>query len=295
MKKTLIALAIAGAFWPIASALAESDWPEVDAALGRKAVVFGTIHKYGFPRSDLHVKLDNVDIKPGLALGGWLAFEPAGHAAMMMGDLVLTDTEINPVMRTLLANGVQVTGVHNHLLRSSPATYYMHVGAKGDPVKLAGVVREALAQTKTPLQQSAAPPAESAQLDFDAAQVEEALVAKGKNNSGVLQFSFPKAEQIRASGMTVAPAMGTAIAINFQPTGAGKAAISGDFVATAAEVEPVLNALQKGGIEVTALHNHMLDDEPRLFFVHFWADDDAVKLARSLRTALDAAHAVAKS
>jgi len=293
MNKPLAALATICLLLPASVAVAETDWSQVDAAIGKKAAVAGSVHKYGLPRSDLHVTLDGVTIKPGLALGGWIAFEPSGHAAMMMGDLVLTETEVNPVMRSLLANGVQVTAVHNHLLRASPAPFYMHVGAHGDPVKISKAIREALAETKTPFEPSAVPVGEPPKIDFDSAQVEEALGSQGKNNGGVYQFSIPRAEAIKAEGATVAPAMGVANAINFQPTGAGKAAITGDIVATAKEVEPLLKALQSNGIEVTALHNHMLNDEPRLFFVHFWANDDAVKLARGLRAALDTVHVAA--
>lgn len=276
-------------------ALAETDWSQVDAAIGKKPAVLGAVHKYGLPRSDLHVTVDDVTIKPGLALGGWIAFEPSGHGPMMMGDLVLTETEVRPVMRSLLANGVEVTALHNHLLRATPATFYMHVGAHGDPVKLAKVVREALAETKTPFEAAASPTGEPPKLGFDTTQVDETLGFQGKNNGGVYQFSIPRAEQQKANGVTVAPAMGVANAINFQPTGDGKAAITGDFVATAKEVEPLLKALQSNGVEVTALHNHMLDDEPRLFFVHFWANDDAVKLARALRAGLDAVHVAGRS
>lgn len=290
MKKALAALATIGLLLPASHAAAEIDWSQVEAAIGKKAAVVGTVHKYGLPRSDLHVALDGVSIKPGLALGGWIAFEPSGHAAMMMGDLVLTETEVNPVMRSLLANDVQVTAVHNHLLRASPAPFYMHIGAHGDPVKLAKVVRDALAQSKTPFEQSATPVGEPPKIDFDTAQVEEALGSQGKNNGGVYQFSIPRADAIKAEGATVAPAMGVAHAINFQPTGDGKAAITGDMVATAKEVEPLLKALQTNGIEVTALHSHMLDDEPRLFFVHFWANADAVGLAKGLKAALDVTH-----
>jgi hypothetical protein len=289
MKTKLAALAMLGVLSP-GAAIAETDWSQVDAAIGKKVAVAGSVHKYGLPRSDLHVTLDGVTIKPGLALGGWIAFEPAGQEAMMMGDIVLTETELNPVMRLLLANGVEITAVHNHLLRATPATFYMHIGAHGDPVKLATVVRDALAQTKTPFEAPTASAAEPPKLGFDAAQIEDVLGHQGKNNGGVYQFSIPKAEPIRAGGMAVSPAMGTAIAINFEPTGDGKAAISGDFVATAKEVEPLLKALRSNGIEVTALHNHMLDDEPRLFFVHFWANDDAVRLAHGLRAGLDALH-----
>ncbi|KAF2991523.1 DUF1259 domain-containing protein (plasmid) [Methylocystis sp. MJC1] len=295
MKKTLTTVAALGLLIPASASAAEVDWSQVDSAIGKKAMVVGTVHKYGLPRSDLHVTLDGVAVKPGLALGGWIAFEPKGHTAMMMGDVVLTETEVTPVMRALLANGVKVTGVHNHLLRASPATYYMHIDAQGDPAKLAGIVREALAATKTPFEPSASPAGESPKLDFDTAQVDEALGAQGKNNGGVYQFSIPRADNIKAGGMAVAPAMGTAIAINFEPTGNGKAAIGGDFVAAGNEVEPLLKALQSNGIEVTALHNHMLDDEPRLFFVHFWANDDAVKLAHGLRAGLDTLHVAPRS
>jgi hypothetical protein len=295
MQKALTALAILGLLLPASASLAETDWSQVDAAIGKKAAVVGTVHKYGLPRSDLHVTLDGFAIKPGLALGGWIAFEPAGHATMMMGDLVLTEAEVTPVMRSLLANGVKVTGVHNHLLRATPATYYMHIDANGDPAKLAGIVRDALTSTKTPFEPSASPAGEPRKLDFDTSRVDETLGAQGKNNGGIYQFSIARADHIKVGGMAVSPAMGTATAINFEPTGDGKAAISGDFVAEGREVDPLLKALQSTGIEVTALHNHMLDDEPRLFFVHFWANDDAVKLAHGLRAGLDTLHVAPRS
>lgn len=286
MKTALTALAMLGLLSTDA-ATAETNWSQVDAVIGREAVIAGSVHKYGLPRSDLHVTLDGVTIKPGLALGGWIAFEHTGQESMMMGDIVLTETELNPVMQSLLANGVEITAVHNHLLRATPATFYMHIGAHGDPAKLATVVREALAQTKTPFETPSPAAGEPPKLSFDAAKVNEVLGHQGKNNGGVYQFSIPKVERINAGGMTVSPAMGTAIAINFEPTGDGQAAISGDFVATANEVQPLLKALRTNGIEVTALHNHMLDDEPRLFFVHFWANGDAVKLAHGLKAGLD--------
>lgn len=295
MKKSFANFAAVALLLSAPEALAETDWSQVDAAIAKKAAVAGAVHKYGLPRSDLHVTVDGVTIKPGLALGGWIAFETSGHGAMMMGDLVLTETEVSPVMRSLLANGVAVTALHNHLLRAAPATFYMHVGAHGDPVKLAKVVREALTETKTPFEATPSSTGEPPKLGFDTAQVDETLGFQGKNNGGVYQFSIPRAEQLKADGAVVAPAMGVANAINFQPTGDGKAAITGDFVATAKEVEPLLKALQSNGVEVTALHNHMLDDEPRLFFVHFWANDDAVKLARALRAGLDAVHVAARS
>lgn len=296
MKTAFATLAAVALLLSAPTALAETDWSQVDAAIGKKPTMSGAVHKYGLPRSDLHVTLDGVAIKPGFALGGWIAFEPAGHeAAMMMGDLVLAESEVNPVMRSLLVNDVEVTAVHNHLLRAIPATFYMHIGGHGDPVKLAKVVRDALAETKTPFDAASALAGDPPKIGFDTALVEEALGFPGKNNGGVYQFSIPRAEQLKADGATVAPAMGIANAINFQPTGEGRAAITGDFVALGKEVEPLLKALRSNGVEVTALHNHMLGDEPRLFFVHFWANDDAVKLARALRAGLDAVHVPAHS
>jgi hypothetical protein len=198
------------------------DWQKVDDAFGRKpAVVSGDAHRYGFPRTDLNVTLDGVGIKPALALGGWVAFKPMQGDAMVMGDLVLLETEINPVMAKMIENGIDITAVHNHLLRANPATFYMHIGGHGDPIKLATAIH------------------------------------------------------------------GLATGIGFQPTGAGKAAITGDFVMVAGEVNPVIKTLRANGIEVTALHSHMLDEQPRLFFMHFWANDDAIKLAKGLREALD--------
>jgi hypothetical protein len=269
---------------------AEVEWSKVDQAIGRKGTDQpGGIHKFSFPRSDLHVTIDGTAIKPALALGGWVAFQPMGTGAMFMGDLVLTDTEISPVMKRLIDDGVEITAIHNHLLRTSSPVFYMHVGGTGDPVKFAQTLTAALSLSKTPA--SAPPPASPAPpLDLDTASLDKTLGFNGKPNGGVYQFSVPRAETITERGMAVAPAMGTAIAINFQPTGAGKAAITGDFVLLGSEVNPVLKTLRENGIEVTALHSHMIDDSPHLFFMHFWANDDAQKLAQGIRAALDHAN-----
>ena len=267
----------------------EVDWQKVDDAIGRKAaVVAGDVHRYGFPRSDLTVTLDGVTIKPALALGGWVAFKAMQGDAMVMGDLVLLETEINPVMAKLIENGVQITAVHNHLLRADPATFYMHVGGHGDPVKMATAIRTALAESKTP--PPPASPASPPAIDLDTAQLDQIIGVKGQANGGVYQFGVARRDPITEGGMAVTPVgpLGAATGIGFQPLGNGRAAITGDFVMVASEVNPVIKALRSGGIEVTALHSHMLDEEPRLFFMHFWANDDAIRLAKTLRTASDA-------
>ena len=277
------------AFLMSASA-ADMDWSKVDQAIGKKgADQPGGVHKFSFPRSDLKVTVDGVAIKPALALGGWIAFQPTASGAMFMGDLVLTDTEISPVMERLIADGVEITAVHNHLLRTSVPVFYMHVGGHGDPVKLAETLHAALALSKTPLTQPP-PPAQPAPIDLDTAALEKTLDYKGTANGGVYQFSVPRAETITEGGMTVPPSMGTAIPLNFEPTGGGKAAITGDFVLIGSEVNPVLKVLRAHGIEVTALHSHMIDDSPHLYFMHFWANDDAQKLAEGLRAALNKAN-----
>lgn len=273
----------------IAPAQAEDvNWQAIDQTLGRKAAVSDDVHRYGFPRSDLSVTLDGVAIKPALALGGWVAFKPAHGGAMVMGDLVLLETEINPVMAKMIASGLEITAVHNHLLRASPATFYMHVGGHGDPAKLASAIRDGLAESKTPLT-VAAPANPPPAVDLDTAKLDQIIGAKGQANGGVYQFNVKRRDPITQEGMPLTPAaaMGVAIGINFQPTGGGKAAITGDFVLLGDEVNPVIAALRANGIEVTALHSHMLDEQPRLFFMHFWANDDAIKLAKGLRSALD--------
>ena len=263
------------------------DWAKVDGIFGRTGAVGGSVHRYGFPRTDLQVSLDGVMIRPTLALGGWVALQPMGNMAMVMGDLVLLQSEINPVMAKLLDGGVEVTAIHNHLLRAEPLAFYMHVGGHGDPVRMAEVIRDALAVSKTPLTPPA-PPAQPPAIDLDTAKIDQIIGAKGANNGGVYAVNVPRRDPIMEQGMPVgAPIMGGATAINFQPTGGGKAAITGDFALIGSEVGDVTRVLRANGIEVMAIHSHMLTEEPRIFFMHFWANDDAIKLAGALRAALD--------
>ena len=264
------------------------DWQKVDDTLGRKAAVSDDVHRYGFPRSDLSVTLDGVTIKPGLALGGWVAFKPMHGGVMAMGDLVLLEAEISPVMAKMIAGGLEITAVHNHLLRASPATFYMHIAGHGDPVKIAAAIHDALAESKTPMT-LAAPSGPPPAVDLNTAELDSIMGVKGKDNGGIYAYTVKRRDPIKEDDMLLTPVgpMGVATGINFQPTGGGKAAITGDFVLTAEEVNPVIVELRNHGIEVTALHSHMLDEQPRLFFMHFWANDDAVKLAKGLRAALD--------
>jgi Domain of Unknown Function (DUF1259) len=244
------------------------------------------VRRYSFPRSDLSVQLDGVQIKPALALGGWLAFQPVGPNAVVMGDLVLTQEEVNPVMSALLNGGIQVTAVHNHLLRASPQTIYIHIWGKSEPAHLAAVLHSALALSHTPLAAPAPAPQPTA-IDLDTAALDRAIGKQGKVNGGVYQFTIARAEKIVDAGMEEGASMGTGTSINFQPLGGGKAAATGDFVLLASEVDPVMRTLRSHGIEITALHSHMLGEQPTIYFMHFWAAGNVSQLAGSLRAALD--------
>ncbi len=282
-----LAALIAAAAFATSAFAASPDWSQVGKALGKDGTPQPDgVYRVGLPRTDLKVSLDGVALKPGFALGGWIAFGPMGSQAMVMGDIVLTQDEVNPVMKKLEEGGIEITALHNHLLRSEPMTLYLHVFGEGDPVALATAMHAGLALSKTPMV-NATSSATQPQIDFDTAAVDKAMGRKGKANGGIYQFTIPRAETITEGGMTVPASMGSAIGINFQPTGGGKAAITGDFVLIASEVNPVLRALGENGIEVTAVHSHMLDEQPRLFFMHFWANDDAAKLAGGLKAALD--------
>ncbi len=200
---------------------------------------------------------------------------------MAMGDLVLTESEVNDVISALQAGGIEQSALHNHLIGESPRVMYLHFDGHGDEVKLAKALHDALAKTKTP------PPTASAATTGTPLPLDDILGAKGKLTGVVTQYSIPRKQTIKAHGVVIPPAAGVATAINFQPTAAGRAATTGDFVLLGDEVNPVIRALRAGGIAVTAIHSHMLDEEPRLFFLHFWGEDDAAKLARTLRNALD--------
>lgn len=266
---------------------AATDWKGVAQALGKEgALQPGDAYKVSLPRSDLKVTVNGIELKPALALGSWVAFKKTGDMTIAMGDLVLTEDEVTPVLTKLQEGGVEQTALHNHVLHESPRVMYMHIHGMGDGVKIAKAIHDALAVSKTPFATSASS-APVQDLGIDTKQIDQIMGQSGKVNGGVYQFAVARADKIMDNGLEVPPSMGLATAINFQPTGGGKTAITGDFVLIASEVNPVIRALRDNGIEVTALHSHMLNENPRLFFMHFWANEDAQKLARGLRDALD--------
>jgi hypothetical protein len=268
---------------------APQPWKPVEQAMGRAGQMQpGDVLKFGMPRGDMRVEVDGVAVRAGFGLGSWVAFKGTPENAMVMGDLVLAESEVGPVLAKLQEGGIEVTALHNHLLRESPRVMYMHIGGQGSAVHLAQAVHAAVKLTATPDAAAAAPAAAGGGLDQ--ARIESALGRSGKMNGSVLQFSVPRAETVTVHAQTVPPAMGVATGLNFEPADAGKAAVTGDFVLLAGEVNPVLAALRKHNIEVAAVHSHMLEEEPRLFFVHFWGRGDPAALAAGLRAALDQTH-----
>jgi hypothetical protein len=265
------------------------EWKSVEDVFGFPgANLPGGVVRFNMPRKDLHVTLAGTEVKPGLALGAWAAFHLVGdNDAMVMGDLVLTEDEVAPVINALLDGGVEVAAIHNHLIGESPKIIYVHMGGHGDPVKMAKTIKQAVGLTKTPLPQGGGTKETAAELAFDAAAVEKIMGRQGNVSGGVLHFSASRAEKLTEEGMETPPSMGAGTVINFQPTGNGRAAIAGDFAMTGKEVGPVMKVLHDNGIQAVALHSHALDDVPRLFYMHFWANDDALKLAKALRSALD--------
>jgi uncharacterized protein DUF1259 len=266
------------------------EWKAVEDVFGfPPANLPGGVARFNMPRKDLHVNVGGTGVKPGLALGAWAAFYRVGdNDAMIMGDLVLTEDEVAPVMKALEEGGVEVTAIHNHLLGESPKIMYLHMGGHGDPVKLAQTVKRAVGLTKGPLPQGSPAKESAADLGFDVEALDKIMGRKGTVSGGVLHYSAPRAEKLTEEGMETPPSMGAGTVINFQPTGNGRAAIAGDFAMTGKEVGSVIKILEDNGIQPVALHSHALDDVPRLFYMHFWANDDTLKLAKALRSAVDA-------
>jgi hypothetical protein len=233
-QRFLVLLAVI--VFPVAASAQGLDTAKIDAALGRSGQKIGDVYKFGFPRTDLHVSVHGLAIKPGLALGSWAAFTGTDADAMVMGDLVLLEDEINPVMDKLRSSGFEISAVHNHLIDETPHVMYMHY------------------------------------------------------MGGVLSYGVPRADSITMAGTTLAPAAGVAEAINFQSANSGNVATTGDFVLTAEEVNSVISELQAHHILVTALHSHMLTEQPRLFFMHFWGQGPAQDVAAGMKAALDKVH-----
>lgn len=279
--KNSILLFIAALF--VTNSFAQIDSTALNNIFGRKGTVTGNVYKISFPRSDLKVKVGDFAVAPGLALGTWVGIIKMDNQAMMMGDLVLLDTEVPKVINKLMEENLEVTAIHNHLINETPAIKYVHYHGEGTATELAQKIKAVIQVTATPL---AASSTQSQTQTPDWSKVTAILGTTGKQNGMLLSYSFPRNEKTMESGMEMPPSMGMATSINFQMNG-DKAAITGDFVLLADEVNPVVKALTENSIMPTAIHSHMLHDEPRLFMMHFWAINNPEKLARGLKAALD--------
>jgi hypothetical protein len=260
------------------------DADAISQELGKDGEMKGDVYKISFPRTDLTVMVENLKVNPGLALGTWMAFKPAGDQTAAHGDLVLTEQEVGPVVTELERQGFQITGLHNHLLKDSPHVMYLHFWGTGDARSLARGLKHALRLTKTPIVPATG--AASAEPFPEADAILKILGQKGEVQKGVLKVNIPRRDTIKANGTEVPPSMGMATALNFQEAGPGQVAATGDFVLTGEEVNRVARALTERGITITALHNHLLHASPDLYFMHFWAKDTPEKVAQGLKAAL---------
>ncbi len=287
MKRIIFFLAILLEFYQVSGQ--QASWTDVEKILGRAGSEQAGVYKVTFPRSDLKVKVGDFTVNPGLALTSWIGFLKASNSAgmnmngqvMMMGDLVVLDSEEANVISKIISSGLEVTAIHNHLVGELPAVKYIHFSGMGSAVKLAESIRAVISVTGTPLANSGK--VETVQPDWSKVQ---AILGKGSAKGSLLQYGFPRSEKLTEMGMEIPPYMGMATGVNFQMEGS-RAGIAGDFVLLADEVNPVAKALTESGITVTALHNHMLYDNPRLFMMHFWGVGDPAKLAMGIKSALD--------
>jgi hypothetical protein len=284
ITKRILWIVLLVAWAPVLAAAQGLDTTKIDQALGRSGQKNQDVYRVAFPRTDLHVTVAGVSIKPGFALGSWAAFSGNDANATVMGDLVLLEGEINAVMAKLRSSGIEITAVHNHLLNETPRIVYMHYLGHGNAVELAASVHAALALSKTPL----GPPAASVPGSAPGfvKTIEDVLDHKGQLNGGVLAFGIARVEAINEDGMPLSGPQGVLESINFQETSSGEVATTGDFILTAQEINPVISALQEHNIQITALHNHMLTEEPRLFFMHFWATGKSESVAEGIKAAL---------
>lgn len=264
------------------------DTATIAREIGKPGESHGDVYKISLPRTDLHVVVEGVVLKPGLALGSWIAFKSVGQGAVAHGDLVLGEDEVAPVVRELEEHGVRITALHNHLIHELPRVMFLHFWGQGEAGKLAQQLKQVLSKTKTPIDEAKKGETRAVEVGFDPEQIQAMLGHKGTVKNGVLHVAVQRPETVMESFVELPPSMGTATAINIQGAGAGKVAATGDFVMTEDEINDVARALAAHNIQVTALHNHLVHSSPNLFFMHFWANDSAERVSKGLRAGLDA-------
>ena len=272
---------------PPPSALHPRDIEQLTGAKGQLDTKEG-VFKVSVPRTDLQVTAAGVKIPPAMGLTAWAAFQGAPQHTTVMGDIVLTEEQVNPVMSVALDNGLEVTALHNHFFWESPRVMFMHIGGMGDEKALASAVGKVFAKVKETSSAAPAPP--KVQIDpgktsIDGAKIDSILGIKGsKVDGGVYKITVGRTT--RMDGMEAGNAMGVNTWAAFAGTD-NIAVVDGDFAMLESELQPVLKALRHSGIDIVAIHQHMTGEQPRVLFLHYWGVGKAQDLAHGLRTALD--------
>jgi hypothetical protein len=286
-----VAAGLAVAFFVRAADEHHLDADKIGAASGTKATTTPDgVVRIGWPRTDVAVEVDGMTLKPFAGLGSWAAFKAAPHGAMVMGDTVVFQDEVTPAMDAAFAGGLEVTGLHNHFFHDEPKVYFMHIGGRGEPEKLAAAVKgvwDAIKKVRAdhpkPATRFAGEVPKGGTVSAD--PIAKALGHKGEAQGGVVKVTIGREGKMH--GVTVGGSMGLTTWAAFSG-GDDLAAVDGDFIMTAEEVQPVLHSLRKADIHIVALHNHMVGEQPAFYFTHFWGKGPADKLARGVRSALDA-------
>ena len=276
---------------PLTHNAESSNWTTVERVIGNNGTVLpdGTF-MISLPRNDVQIIVGDIKLNREMAMDSWIVFADMGHETMMMGDLTLTTPELWIVQNQLLQEGVEISAIHNILNNETPQVFDLHISGKGDPVKMAEAVNNATKAARITFSRSSSDPV--TQNFPGKTDIDQILMANGKVEGEVLQYSIPRMEKITEDGMELAPYMDVATQLKFQALPEDEAAVTGEFVMTGDEVEPVLRTLNANSIHVTALHMHMLTEEPRLFYLHFWAVGDRLALARGLRDAVNQTNSV---
>ncbi len=258
---------------------------QVEQIVGRRALLSNDgVATFTTPRADLQVAVMGVPTRPAFFQTGEVHFVPTANGALVGGELPLREDEVSPVMAMLEDHQFEVTAIHHHAIGDTPPVLFLHFSGQGDPMQLAQELGAAMQFTTMELQPAAIG---RAPRGIDAAQIQAIMGEPGYADSGILKFEVPRAETITVNGRPLPQSAGAETEIFFQPTGPGRAAVTGDFCLVDSEVNPVIRALRTNGIDVGPIHNHELGDQPHLTFMHFFANDDALALAHGLRAALD--------
>ena len=295
-RAAITGVLIAGlAFSAVSAPEGHLDANKIAAASGAKTTVTPDgVVRIGWARDDVNVQVDGAPLKPFAGLGSWAAFNAAPHGAMVMGDTVVFQDEVTPAIDAAFAHGLEVSGLHNHFFYDEPKVYFMHIGGRGEPEMLAAGVKAVWDAVKKVRVENATPATTFREIgpEADAIEsktVEDILGHKAQSQDGVVKVTIGRDGTMH--GVKIGGSMGLTTWAAFSG-GYAHAIVDGDFIMTAAEVQPVLRALRKADIHIVALHNHMVGEQPAYYFTHFWGNGPAAELARGIRSALDAQKAV---